>query len=71
MTELQLFCGQSRQSVLAMSGSDCRAMFSSKAFASWKKSIELPIKQQNYVIERLDGLGKRLDSLAKQLSRRR
>jgi hypothetical protein len=46
-------------------------MFGSKAFADWKKTSEHEMKLLNMIIDRLDGVSKRIDGLSKSMSRRR
>ena len=63
--ELSLYCGQIYESSMRMTLSDSREFFSSKAFAGWKKGKEHETKLQLAVIERLDGVIKGLNNLAK------
>ena len=51
--------------------SDARAFFETKAFANWKKGRENEQKTQAAIVERLDGLAKRIDNLGKALASRR
>lgn len=68
--ELMLFCRQSHQAMADMRLSASRDLFASKAFASWKKASEHEMKLTGMVIDRLDGLAKRFDGLAKMLAKR-
>jgi hypothetical protein len=69
-TELTLYCHQPYRDVLAMSLSSVQGLFSSKAFAGWKKAREQDIKLQIAIIERLDGVTKAIGNLAKIIAKK-
>lgn len=68
--ELFLYFQGSWEQIYAMKPSDARALFASKAFASWKKGRENEHKIASAIIDRIDGVAKRIDSLGKVLAKR-
>jgi len=68
--ELQLFCGQQYDVVRNMPLSYSNELYESKPFEDWKASRENDQKLSIAIIERLDGLAKQVNELAKTIAKR-
>lgn len=70
MFELQLFCDQPYDIVRNMPLSYSSEMYESKVFSDWKESRENEQKISIAIIERLDGVAKQINELAKVIAKR-
>lgn len=68
---LALYFNASPKDALQMTQSDARAFFDSKAFAKWRENQEAQNKIDVAVIDRLNGVMRGLNIVAKAITRTR